>query len=888
MKAATRVFAVLVLLGTVVSARAVRAQDEPPVAGRGGAGTGRIVLEPEPRPYERVITAEAKTQRGLFTVHQIRNLCYYEIPPSEFGKDFLWVSLIAKTTIGVGYGGQDAGNHVVRWERHGNRVLLRSVSYEIVAENGLPVARAVEAANNDTIIMSFPVEAIGKGDAPVIDVTRLFAAEVPEFSARTRLRARAFDINRSFIEKVTAFPQNIEVEATQTYTSGADTGAAAAAPAPAPGRGAPQGMRGASATVLMHFSMVKLPENKMMPRIFDDRVGYFSVTQQDFGQDEHRAPRRTYITRWRLEKKDPSAAVSDPVKPIIYYIDPATPMKWRPWIRKAIEDWQPAFLEAGFRNGIIAKDPPTKEEDPTWSPEDVRNSVIRWLPSTTENAVGPHIHDPRTGEILNADIQLYQNVMNLATDWYFVQVGPLDPRAAKLPLPDDLMGRLIEYVVAHEVGHTLGFQHNMKSSSMYAVDKIRNAEWLHKMGHVATLMDYSRYNYVAQPEDHIPPADLIPGIGPYDKWATHWGYAPIPGAKSPDDETKTLDEWARQQDTTPWFRFTTERSAGTDPGENTEAVGDADAVYSTGMGMRNLHRVMDMLLPATTTKPEEDYDRLTELYGRVLGQWTLEMNHVAVIVGSVDSQNKHIGQAGVQFTPTSRERQTAAVRFLNENALKTPTWLIRPDLLRRMEPVGVMARIRTAQLSVLNRLLQDQRIDRMIELEAMDSAKSYHPAEFLAEVRHGVWSELAAPSVSIDAYRRNLQNGYIESMAVKVNERTAGLEDVRALLRAELKMLSGEITAAMAKSKDAATRAHLEAAKDSIMKALDPKVPFEPATAAPAGGRGGRGGTGANGTGTGRYGSLPAAAPKPSVFEAKPETLGCWPDYGIGGSRNQR
>jgi hypothetical protein len=529
-------------------------------------------------------------------------------------------------------------------------------------------------------------------------------------------------------------------------------------------------------------------------------------------------------------------------------------------------------------------DPP---DDPAWSPEDARYSVVRWLPSTTENAVGPNIHDPRTGEVLNADIQLYHNVMNLATDWYFVQTGPNDPRAAKLPLPDDLMGRLLEYVIAHEVGHTLGFQHNMKSSSLYAVDKLRDPAFLHKMGHVATLMDYSRFNYVAQPEDHVAVEDLIPRIGPYDIWATHWGYAPIPGAKTPDDEKKTLDAWSREQDTTPWFRFSTDRSNGTDPGENTEAVGDADAVYSTGMGMKNLHKVMDNLVAATTTEPGEDYDRLLEVYGRVLGQWVLEMGHVAVIVGGVESQDKHIGQAGVQFTPTSRERQIAAVRFLNENAFRTPTFLIRPQMSRMFEPDGVMERIRTSQMSVLNRLVQDQRIARMIELEAEDSAKSYHPAEFLAALRHGIWSELAAPAVTIDAYRRNLQDGYIEDLAVRVNERTAGMEDVRALLRAEMRMLTGEINAALPKAKDAATRAHLDAAKDSIAKALDPKVPFVAATA-PAGGRGGRGGIDA--TGTGRYGTSGSgtsrnsgngATSKGSVFDADPESLGCWPDYTV-------
>jgi hypothetical protein len=886
MKSAAKILAVIIFTSSL--GLAVRAQDETPppaTGGRGGQGGGRGAAVAEPRPYDRVITADAKTQHGVFDVHQIKEQYFYEIPASELNKDYLWVSLIAKTTLGVGYGGQADGNRVVRWERRGNRVFLRNVSYEMVADPSLPISRAVQAANEDAILMSFPIEAFGKNEAPVIDVTRLFATEVPEFSARTRLVARGFDASRSFIERISAYPTNIETEATHTYTIPFDnTAAGRGAPTPAPtpaGRGAAAGMRGNSATVLMHFSMVKLPEHPMMARLFDDRVGYFTVRQEDFGRDEHRAPTRTYINRWRLEKKDPSAVMSEPVKPIIYYVDPATPVKWRPWVKKAIEDWQPAFEAAGFKNAIIAMDPPN---DPAWSPEDARYSVVRWLPSTTENAVGPNIHDPRSGEILNADIQLYHNVMNLATDWYFVQTGPNDPRAAKLPLPDDLMGRLLEYVIAHEVGHTLGFQHNMKSSSLYPADKLRDPAFLHKMGHVATLMDYSRFNYVAQPEDKVLPEDLIPRIGPYDIWATHWGYAPIPGAKTPDDEKKTLDAWSREQDTTPWFRFSTDRSGGTDPCENTEAVGDADAVYSTGMGMKNLHRVMDSIVAATTWETGEDYTRLSEIYGRVLGQWVLEMGHVAVIVGGVESQDKHIGQAGVQFTPTSRERQVAAVRFLNENAFRTPTFLIRPQISRMFEPEGVMERIRTSQMSVLNRLLQDQRIARMIELEAEDSAKVYNPVEFLAAIRHGIWSELAAPSVVIDGYRRNLQDGYIEDLAVKVNERTAGMEDVRALLRAELHALTGEINAALPKAKDAATRAHLDAAKDSIAKALDPKIPFTPATA-PAGGRGGRGGIGTSdigrygthGNGTSRDGSTSSG----SVFDADPETIGCWPDYTV-------
>ena len=432
-------------------------------------------------------------------------------------------------------------------------------------------------------------------------------------------------------------------------------------------------------------------------------------------------------------------------------------------------------------------------------------------------------------------------------------------------MPDDLMGRLIEYVIAHEVGHTLGFQHNMKSSSLYPAEKMRDAAWLHKMGHVATLMDYSRFNYVAQPEDKIPPEDLIPRIGPYDIWATHWGYAPIPGAKTPDDEKKTLDAWSREQDKTPWFRFSTDHANGSDPGENTEAVGDADAIYSTGMGMKNLNRVMDMLIPAATADPLEPYDRLSELYGRVLSQWTLEMGHVAVIVGGVESQDKHPGQAGPQFWPTPKDRQIAAVKFLSENAFMTPTFLIKPKLLELFEPEGETARIRTAQMSVLNRLVTDARVERMIELDAMDSAKAYNPVEFLADVRHGIFGELSGPSVTIDAYRRNLQNGYVESLSEKINARTSGLEEVRAIYRGDLEALSGEVGAAIAKAKDSQTRAHLEAVKDNIAKALDPKVPFSPATPPPAAG-GGRGGVS-----------------RGWQIDADPKTLGCWPDYLITG-----
>ena len=798
-----------------------------PTAGQGGGIPAGATGDPTPRPYTSVITPRARTRKGLFSTHIAGSRLYFEIPAKELGKDMMLVASLKGTPAGIGIRGTLGNNALLRFERKDNRVLVRAVNYRNVSsDTANRINRAMPIIQYYPVIAAFNIEAYGADSAAVIDVTRMFTGGVQELTAFGQ--RVAVDPTRSFIERAVAFPNNVEVEASQTFT------------AQAPAVVLPPGFGGAptagATTELYHFSIVKLPDVPMKPRFWDERVIWIRTTAQDFGSSQQRVPDRTFINRWRLEKKDPAAAISEPVKPITYYIDPATPLWLQPWVRKGIEEWQPAFEAAGFRNAIVAKDAPN---DPDFSGEDASVSMVRWLPTPVQNAVGPSTVDPRTGEILDADVQMYHNIMSLQRTWYFTQVGHLDPRAQSLQFPDTLMGRLIQFVVAHEVGHTLGFPHNMKASSMYPLDSIRSASWVKKMGHSPSIMDYARFNYVAQPEDNIALEDLTPRVGTYDTFAVKWGYTPIPSAATPEAEKPTLDSWARMQDTIPWFRSADDRGIqGADPGEVSEAVGDADAVRATEYGIRNLKRLAPMIERIGESVKGEDFSDVAEVYNGIVGQWRTELGHVTRIIGGVNRQTKATSQTGDVYVPVSGARQRAAMKFLQENAFATPTWLLDPSVLRKIEPSGSIDRIGNAQLGVLGAVVSNDRMARMIELDALpNGADRYTLPTMLTDLRRGLWSEIYAAK-PIDAYRRRLQRGYLEAMAAKINPPAPNpalaafgitalnprtLADFRGLLRAEMNDLSRELGTAGARTNDRTTRAHLEDARDQIQKMLDPK-----------------------------------------------------------------
>ena len=831
---------VLVTAFALSTASTVQAQQTPPASGapqppsEGAANATGTQARRGPRPYAQVIPARAHTERGGISVHRVDDRYFFEVPDSLLGRDFLMVTRVAGVPAGAG-GFQSAGSslneRMIRWTRVQDRVLLTRISPDAVADDSLPIARSVAQNNYPAIIGAFPIAAFGRDSASyVIDVTDFFAADNPATSGldaaqRRTYGVRRYDAARSYISSVRGFPLNIEVRQVQTFD--------AATP--------PSDPDGATLTMETRQSLVLLPKTAMRPRYADARVGYFSVDRVNYGLDVQKAERQEFITRWRLEPKDAAAyargELVEPIKPIVYYLDPATPTRWKRYVREGVENWQQVFEKAGFKQAILAKDAPTKAEDPDFDLDDARYSVVRWAASLTRNATGPHTHDPRSGEIINSEITWYHNHMRSYRNWLMMETGAANPSARTLNMPDELMGETMRQVITHEIGHALGLQHNMIASASFPVDSLRSPTFTRRYGVSATIMDYARQNYVAQPTDGLQPRDFIRRVGPFDDFAIQWGYRVI-DAPTPEAERATLHRWLTQQSGPFPYRFASQQLAAGDPRNQTEDLGD-DPIKASTLSTMNYKRVLPTLVAWTST-PGEDYTELRELYEETVARWFGNMNHVVTMIGGVEVDLKTSEQTGAVYRVVPKARQQAALAFLSSNVMVTPAWLQPASIVQR---IGPSTAVSSRQAGLVASLLSPARLGRLAESETYDASNAYPLIEYMAELKRSVFT-----NGSPDAGRRQLHRVYLQRLDALLSPpappaATGGgggggggaarfvpfvsapnvvQSDLPALARAQLREIQRDARAFAATASPAA-RAHWLDVVDRVTAMLDPK-----------------------------------------------------------------
>ena len=797
-----------------------------------------------PKPYKKVIDSSAVTQKGLIDIHKLKDKYLFEISDSLIGKEIMTITRYSKTPAGGGiFGGEEINRQVVKFEKGpSDNILLRSITYIITTPDAdKPIGQAVKNSSADPIIANYDILAYqkdkqGKNTSYVIDMNASFDGDVQTFSLspinKQLLKIQSFQKDKSYIQGIKSFPINTEIRSVKTFST--EQRKISRTPVPEIGRDLPAGLDAGVVTMELNTSLLLLPENPMRKRIYDKRVGYFANGYSVFEEESLKADREVFAVRWRLEPKNTEDAekqkrgeLIEPKKPIVYYIDPATPDKWKSYIKAGIDDWQEAFEFAGWKNAIRGEYWP--ENDPTMSLEDARFSVLRYFAADIQNAYGPNVHDPRTGEIMESHIGWYHNIMSLLRDWYLIQVSAVDPKARFKKFDDKLMGELIRFVSSHEVGHTLGLRHNMGASNATPVEMLRNPEYQKKYGHTSSIMDYARFNYVAQPEDGV--TDFFPRIGDYDKWAIKWGYAYFPDAKDTKEEKALLNEMTKEayKDRRLWFGT---ESSPYDPRYQTEDLGD-NAMKASAYGIKNLKRILPQL-NSWSKENGEDYSELEGLYNSLTGQFRRYMGHVTKNVGGIYFNPKTAEMEGNEYDVVPAATQNEAIAFLNEQLFKTPNWLLDQNILNKINPDNGVEAMKSLQGATLNSLLAGDRLIRLLETSSL-SKKNYSVDELMSDLRRGIFSELNT-NAPIDIYRRNLQKLYVNNLiealdngdkksASGLNRRLVNYNetDIPSIARGQLNELKSKLKLGAASNTDRLSKFHLLDLVAKISQALDPK-----------------------------------------------------------------
>ena len=699
------------------------------------------------KPLDSLVQKMSKSE-GLITIYSNQeSKLYFKIDSLVLDQDLLVVTRYAQLPTNYSAyrnAGSKTAEQIVRFVKKGPKILLKQISYTNLADESDPISISVKENNFAPILAAFDIKN-SETDRFLIDVSDHFMGDSPGFniirkSEKERFKISGVDKKRSYIDSAKSFPENTEILHTLTFKA----------------NNPPRSNSTKSFSFQINHSFIALPKDPMPVRYADNRVGWFSLSKINYSSEALKADEYRIVRRWRLEPKDKTAYLNgelvEPIKPIVYYLDPATPLKWRKYFKLGIEDWNTAFEKAGFKNAIIAKDPPTEEEDPDFSPEDIRYSTVRYVASTTRNAVGPSVSDPRTGEILESDIIWYHNHLRSYRNRYLLETAAANPKARTLDTPEEEIGEMMRRVISHEIGHALGLPHNMKASSAYPVDSLRSGSFTQKFGIATTIMDYARYNYVAQAGDEN--IRFIRKLGPYDDYAIEWGYRYFD--QSPQKEKTILSKFVDEKSLDPVYMF---GGYGNDPNAQTENIGD-DPVKASQYGLDNL-KIVAKNLKDWTQKPGEDFNELNELYGELIGVYRRYVYHVLNIIGGVHQTLHQTQQTSVAtYRNVSKSDQLKALAFLNDNLWATQNWLLQADLISEIKEKGNLQTIQNLQRAALNRILDAKKLNRIMSTNATIVGKGLSIEELLNVLREAIILSPKQP----DIVRKNLQIHFITQL----------------------------------------------------------------------------------------------------------------------------